>query len=250
MKTINNQLMERYKNILGTTGMMTPFGENGLSMPLLISFSDEAAVESADLRIMFFGQETREWTDTGTVEDIMERYRHDFNDFSGLPGSGAFWEVLSEMKNVIESRLPDKRICYIWNNIVKADYSPDSDYRTYKVPDEVYAAFRDKNRDFILCEIEIIKPDLLLFFTGAQSSGYDEKIDDVFYHNTDRPTEKEPILIDGNKNALAIAHLEIENRNYDAYISYHPRALKTNRNLKNFILNAIADQCIKVCREK
>lgn len=247
MKEFNQQLSEHYKNILGETAITAPFGQNGLSMPFLIKFSSENTVKSADLRVMFFGQETREWTDKGTVEDIMEKYCVDFNDFSNIPRHGAFWYILSEMRNRINKRLPDKQVSYIWNNIVKADYSPRANFEDYKVPDEVYAKFRDINRALILGEIEIIKPDVLVFFTGAESSGYDKKIDDVFYYGTALSTEKYPIAIDSNKSILAIAHLpSLGNHTYDAYISYHPRALMQNRKAKDFVINAITEQCVAI----
>lgn len=247
MKELNQQLSEQYKNILGETAITAPFGEDGLSMPFLIKFSNENKVKSADLRVMFFGQETREWTDKGTVEDIMEKYCADFNDFSNIPRHGSFWYILSEMKNKINEQLPDKHVSYIWNNIVKADYSPRADSEGYKVPDKVYAKFRDINRTLIRREIEIIKPDVLVFFTGAESSGYDKKIDDVFYYDTTLSTEKSPIAIDGNERILAIAHLPlVSNYTYDTYISYHPRALIQNQKAKDFVLNAIAEQCVAI----
>lgn len=247
MKELNQQLSEQYKNILGETAITAPFGEDGLSMPFLIKFSNENKVKSADLRVMFFGQETREWIDKGTVEDIMEKYCVDFNDFSNIHRPGAFWCILSEMRNKINKQLPDKYVSYIWNNIVKADYSPRADSEGYKVPDEVYAKFCDINRALILREIEIIKPDVLVFFTGAESSGYDKKINDVFYYDTTLSTEKYPIAIDGNESILAIAHLPlVSSHTYEAYISYHPCALIQNQKAKDFVLNAIAKQCMAI----
>lgn len=76
-----------------------------------------------------------------------------------------------------------------------------------------------------------------------------KKIDDIFYHDTGIATDKEPIMINGNKNILAIAYLVVGTYRYDTYISYHPRGLEIHQNAREFVLNAIAEQCAKICED-
>ena len=245
MKAINQQLTELYQNLIGNPSAPPPGVDKDLSSPLFIKFADDRKVESADLRVMFFGQETLGW-EKGSIDDVMEVYRIFFNDFNEYPQapeghcwqkqklSSPFWRVLDQMKAEIGGRLPGKQISYIWNNVVKACY------KGYKLPSGVYAAFRDVNRKLILGEIEIIKPDVMVFFTGGRSS--DHKIDDVF--NNGEGFDKEVIEIDGNTDVFAKAPLPIFG---DAYISYHPRRL--SRKNREFIINAIAEQCTKVLQK-
>ena len=155
-------------------------------------------------------------------------------------GAGPFWSFLTDMKNKIDERLPNERVSYIWNNIVKAEYHDDAKPDRYKVPSDIYAKFLDVNRRLILGEIEIIRPDVLVFFTGAESSGYDIVMDDVF--GDGMSVIKVDIDIDGNKNILARASLP---KFGDAYISYHPLGLQLHagRKAKDIVLNRIAEQC-------
>ena len=246
MNGINQQLTELYQDLIGEPTDMHYALDRDLSSPLFIKFADDSKVEAADLRIMFFGQETLGW-ETGPMDWVMDVYKdffNDFNEYVQVPEghcwqkqktSSPFWRVLEQMKITINERLSDKKVSYIWNNVVK------SCYKGYKLPKSVYTSFRDINRKLILGEIEIIKPDVLVFFTGGRSSDY--KIDDVF--NNGIGFDKESINIDGDVDIFAKAQLPVYG---NAYISYHPRRL--SRNARNFIIDTIAEQCVSIASQK
>jgi hypothetical protein len=254
METINQRLKSLYEREAGEESGI--FRHEGLSAPMLIKFADEEAVENADVRLMFFGKETQDWfPSTDSIGSVMDGYRKFFNDFDNYEQvpedvphcwqmqkkSSGFWRVLMKMKNAVAEQLPNKKISYIWNNIVKANYGYGK-----KVPSTVYSIIRDANRRIILGECDIVKPDIIVFFTGPD---YDKKIDDVFkdVSRGDTQVKKDVIEIDGNKNALAAVHLP---RGGVACVTYHPRGLETssNPNIKKTVLDHIVALCAKAAR--
>ena len=243
MKTINQQLEDLYRKFLIEPLDSPPFNDDNLSAPFLIKFTDDSTIADAGLRVMFFGQEPRDWIGKEhTMDEVREKYRNDFDDFSDKPREGPFWRILEEMKNTINERLSDKRVSYVWNNIVKADYEGE---KNWKVPDDIYNNFCDINRGLILGEIEIIKPDVLVFFTGPNIY-YDKKIDYVF--NNGKKIDKKGTEKGVNINTLAEMRLSEYG---NSYITYHPLYLGRNaKSKKGIVLSAIAEQCAAVAMSK
>ena len=251
MTTIKEQLENLYLNTLGESfELCIPIREKILRRPLLIKFANDNAIKNeANLRVMFFMQETNDWCEDGKTDEVMKTYRKFFNDFDEYSQNPPHpywktqkytWLVLEEMKNTINRRVSG--VSYIWNNIVKAEYNIG---KYPKVPYDVYTEFRDVNRKLILAEIEIIKPDVLVFFTGPS---YNKKLDDVF--NESKEIDKKKIDIGGNMNALKIMELPLP-LSGSAYITYHPLYLGRNvKPLKAPILNVIAEQCAAVALAK
>ena len=145
----------------------------------------------ADLKVMVFGQETNSWVgecdDFGTppspvfspeismeavmgiYEEFYASYYHDgmFN----YKGSryGTFHYGFNRFAAQLNAAIPDKRITYVWNNIVKIGKSQGSGFSG----EEIYTVEKDCF-SVIRKEVDILKPDLILFLTGT----YDERIRD------------------------------------------------------------------------
>ena len=145
----------------------------------------------ADLKMMVFGQETNSWVgecdDFGTppspvfspeismeavmgiYEEFYASYYHDgmFN----YKGSryGTFHYGFNRFASLLNAAFPGKRIAYVWNNLVKIGKAQGKGF----CGAEIYALER-AHFPVIREEINILKPDLLLFLTGT----YDECIRD------------------------------------------------------------------------
>ena len=111
---------------------------------------------------------------------------------------------------MISDKYPDKKIRYVWNDIVKIGKSEGKglppDY-IYNVERDVFSVIKD--------EIKIIKPNFLLFFTGPY---YDNKIEDNF-----GKVDFEPIL---PYNVRQLAKTKIAG--ITAIRTYHPNYLWRN----------------------
>lgn len=145
----------------------------------------------ADLRVMVFGQETNSWVgkndDFGTppspvfspdisieavmgiYEDFYASYYHDGTFSYNGPRYGTFHYGFNQFASLLNARFPGKRVAYVWNNIVKIGKAQGAGF----CGPEIYALERE-HFPVIREEIDILKPDLLLFLTGT----YDERIRD------------------------------------------------------------------------
>lgn len=145
----------------------------------------------ADLRVMVFGQETNSWAgkndDFGTppspifspdvsmeavmgiYEDFYASHYHDGSFSYNGTRYGTFHYGFNRFAAQLNAAIPDKRIAYVWNNIVKIGKSQGSGFSG----EEIYTVEKDCF-SVIRKEVDILKPDLILFLTGT----YDERIRD------------------------------------------------------------------------
>lgn len=149
--------------------------------PLMISIKDETEFKSADWRVMFFGRETSggDWrlSDMSikhSVEKIMVDYHKFFDEEKGSGGGDdKQWQPknngmgggMNLFKNCIEKRFPDKKIRYVWNNIIKSGV--DGSFPSEQIRSVVFEHF-----NVLKDEINIIKPDIIIFAPGVK--GYAE----------------------------------------------------------------------------
>ena len=154
----------------------------------------ESWYADADLKVMVFGQETNSWTgksdDFGTspspvfssdvsleavmsiYEDFYASYYHDGTFSYNGSRYGTFHYGLNCFATLLNAAFPDKRIAYVWNNLVKIGKAQGTGFcgpDIYTVEREYFSVIRE--------EINILKPDLLLFLTGT----YDERIRDNWH---------------------------------------------------------------------
>jgi hypothetical protein len=147
--------------------------ENLATHPLLIKIDEE--YEKADLKIMFFGQETNLWCGEFNqgifgydieIEDILGIYQ-DFYLNKGYESYGKpFWNYIKKLKS--HSSTNDlQKIGFVWNNVLKIGKVEVGK------PQQGLLNKTLEHFDIIPQEIEILKPNVILFFCGH---GYDNFI--------------------------------------------------------------------------
>jgi hypothetical protein len=139
--------------------------------PLLISLKDENEWINSDIRLMFFGQETNDWYNSfnGDIDLIISKYLEDYlSGYFQKTYRGAFWNGITRFEDLLKGKYPSHSISMIWNNIIKIGKSGDKG----APPSYIYEI--EKQHFFVINEeIEILKPNLLVFFTGPY---YDPEI--------------------------------------------------------------------------
>lgn len=142
--------------------------------PLLIGV-DEEEYKNADIRLMIFGQETNNWFElfNPDIEKVLSYYDEYF--LSGdweTDTRRAFWQGLKPYINAIKAKYPNKKVAFVWNNIIKIgkldEKGTPPDY-IYNIEKTYFSVVKE--------EIKILKPNMILFFTGPN---YDNKLVDNF----------------------------------------------------------------------
>lgn len=145
-------------------------GKEGSSCPLLLKI-DEERWKSADVKIMIFGQETRRWRldhQENNIQNLMnEYYSYYYKKKYNKARSMAFFKGFDRVKKCIQQyyEYQNDDIEILWNNINKVGkYSGTG----------VIDATRKIEREYfnvIAKEIDILKPKLIIFFTGPNRDG-------------------------------------------------------------------------------
>jgi hypothetical protein len=140
--------------------------------PLLLYIDKEEEWENADLRVMVFGQETKDWEKRPdkSIAHLRNVYHHFFNECQGK--NSPFWNGIVRFRAMLGAKYPNKRIHYVWNNIIKIGKETDAG----PPPANIYAAEREWFH-VIPDEVKILRPNVLLFFSGPN---YDDAIRDNF----------------------------------------------------------------------
>ena len=181
--------------------------------PLLIHIDDEEKYKNANIRLMIFGQETNSWYDDGDgeIEAIQKKYDTFFNEGKCWSYGGAFWNGVNRFLKHLHEKYPNKEIHLTWNNIVKIGKEDEKGFP----PDYIYEIERE-HFNVISDELEILKPNLALFFTGPN---YDGAIQDNFGKIQ---SMKLPDFTERQISKLKIPGIQ------SAYRTYHPNYLWRN----------------------
>lgn len=206
------------------------------SYPFLLSLTrwendepDESWYADAGLKVMVFGQETNSWfgacDDFGTppspvfnpdvaMEAVMGIYENFYATYyqpSGFSYNGArygtFHYGLNRFMSLLNTRFPDQSIAYLWNNIVKIGRAKSVGFCGKDIYEVQKLHFR-----VIEEEIDILKPDLILFLTG----NYDNHIQD--YWNDVKFTALSPFAVN------EAASVSLPGVKIPAYRTNHPSA--------------------------
>ena len=156
-----NTLKEVYDK--HTEGLKTLYAQleksdlyDGCSYPLLLSTWEGEPTPKA----MFFGQETNGWGDSDTIEGLM----FDYIKFDlGTNYPSLFWRYLWSMSDIL--RLNGKHP-FLWNNVNKFG-KVDSKGR----PEEKVTALENKHFNVLAEELEAVRPEVCVFFTGPNYDG-------------------------------------------------------------------------------
>ena len=176
--------------------------------PLLIHIDNEERYQASDVKIMFFGQETYDWE--GHCGKDIDHLLTTYKDFSGLIRGGGynspFWNLLRDYIKSVQQKNPDKKVDYVWNNILKVG-------RTDAVgkPSPEIIKLQQDYFPVIKAEIEILQPDVAIFFTGPY---YDEHIKQEF-------PDVEFVKIQDMKERM-ICEINSDHLPARAFRTYHP----------------------------
>lgn len=197
--------------------------ENPPAYPLLLKVNEEIH-NKADLKIMIMGQETDSWERQqkrpftpidqssqiveNTVSDFMDTYRT-FLDTWGK--NSPFWHYIKDIDKTLHHKLSGITTEIIWNNIYKIGNKEKGKNR----PTDVIRSFENEHFNVIEEEINILKPDIIIFFTGPN---YEKRVEKIF-----SITSSIPLVSSINERELAKFQLS---NGITAYRTYHPAYLK------------------------
>ncbi|OYQ85617.1 hypothetical protein [Wohlfahrtiimonas chitiniclastica] len=163
---INHQLEQLYaENFDNFLKKRLLLGKQISSYPLLLKI-DEEKWKSADVKIMIFGQETRGWgkdENNNTIHSLMDTYYRFYYEITkNKARHRTFFQGFNRVKKLIEKTVEyqNRKIEIVWNNINKI-----GKYSGVGVRD-VTRQLERETFNVISQEMEILKPDLVIFFTG------------------------------------------------------------------------------------
>jgi hypothetical protein len=187
---INKQLEDLYSTQLGYNRPEQCFPVHSFetqAFPFLLYVDDEKAFEDKNtVKVMFFGQELSGGASDGKgngwyaydyqkpVSENMKLYSKFFNSETGSDGKKSMGGGMNTLIEMISKKFPQKSFRFVWNNIVKLTAMGVDARITQEYYDVVGKEF---SRNIIKGELEIIKPDIIIFLSGYE---YDDKLKDVF----------------------------------------------------------------------
>ena len=149
--------------------------------PLLLQIDNEEDWKNADIRLMFFGKEPNWWggecneeakPERPGINCLLKTYDIYFNKEGCWENPTPFFRGVGLFIELLQKKYPQpKKISLVWNNIIKIGKEgighPGSNI--YRIEREYFSVIKD--------ELKILKPNLVLFFTGHD---YDDVIKDNF----------------------------------------------------------------------
>ncbi|WP_278622918.1 hypothetical protein [Parabacteroides gordonii] len=216
---------------------------NPPAYPLLLKVNEER-YNNADLKVMVFGQETNGWEHQVcpivtpveqsseiidiTVKGFMDYYRK-FLDGWGI--NSPFWHYLKRIQNTLSVSLPDKTIEIVWNNIYKIGNKEKGKNR----PVKQIRDFENEYFNLIREEIEILKPDVIIFLTGPN---YENRVKKIF------PIVSSIPLVSSIRQE-ELSKFQFEN-GVSAYRTSHPNYLQLSKKAKyiDFLCDDLLEQYV------
>lgn len=219
------QLQEFYREKFLNNGI-----NGNYSSPHLISLD----VKNTNTDIMFIGQETNQWYGnwselyTRGIEGQMKIYK-DFIDTHYFEMNNLFFKYI---KDIID----DRDTVPVWTNLFKFDLGDDSTVKNIsKAPKDKLDEIIEFHQGILAKEIEIIKPRIIIFFTGHN---YDKLFIDPIIKKDGDYTKLYKKIDELSVDEWKCCHLDLRSfdgfENFDgiAYRTYHPMYL--NRNINKF----------------
>jgi hypothetical protein len=217
---INNQLENLYaKNISGVSEL-----ENlELDGPLLMHCWEKEYLNS-NFKILFIGQETYSWA--GDIVTDINNEVNRYKQFVNMEVSTPFWNCIYRINEQLNQNQNNN---FQWTNIskfcnVKPPYPLSFDVHTKTV--EHFNVLKE--------EIEILKPDVIIFFSGHS---YDDKIEIQFKENL------EFLSVFDEIPKIELARIKGSCLPEHTYRTYHPNYLQRSKKkyIIDFLLSKIRD---------
>jgi len=192
-------------------------GRETLTNPLLLAVPDEGAYREADVKVMYFGQETNSWHGpfmsepaSNAVSVLQDAYNEFFwTRYSYDEYGGHFWTALKKFDGAFAKAFRGKKVVATWNNVVKVGFAGKKGAPPDEICDLVMEQF-----DVIAEEVRILEPDIVLFLTGPC---YDESIVDAFSGATFEETGERPLR--------QLARVLARGLPPNSFRTYHPKYL-------------------------
>ncbi len=181
--------------------------------PLLLKHRDCEAYENSEIRLMIIGQETNDWggcfhKEVDDMDEIIEIYTDFYSGYNFENHRGFFKNHFNSFLKLVKNKYPEKTISCFWNNVIKVGKANDKN-----IPPQYILELEQKYFSVLKDEIEIIKPNVILFYTGHNYDKY------VIHHFPELVKED---IIGFNSSELQIFKLN----NVDfAFRTPHPQRL-------------------------
>jgi len=177
--------------------------------PLVLSHRNPNEFEKSNIKVMIFGQENNGWE--GTFNGNLEHSLDTYSNFYGggyYNYRGQFNNHFNLLVNLLKKHFGNKSIGLFWSNVIKVGKSDAKN----KPPEYILNATINEF-NVLEGEIEIIKPDIILFLSGPD---YDNHI----------RSQINGLKIKNYKdyNPRQVVKFEIPNVKY-AFRTYHPNKM-------------------------
>ena len=134
---------------------------------------------------MIVGQETNSWTgEIGekSIDQLMNKYEDFFGNGKCFRYGGQYWNAVKSYSEAFKSKYDKANVQLIWNNILKVGKNEGKGKpkkEIIKIQQEYFPVFQK--------ELEILKPDVLIFFTGPKYDKYlRSNWDDITFDQIDK----------------------------------------------------------------
>ncbi|CUV66283.1 conserved hypothetical protein [Sulfurovum sp. enrichment culture clone C5] len=173
---INKKLQARYEDIWKKLKATQPSAIESLPTPLFLEVPQTYC--DAKYKIMIFGQETHEWGNFSehNLDGLIKQY-HEFyeNNVSFSKDKSQynviFFRAFKKIKKLLDKKFGEENSEVIWNNIVKI-----GKYEGKNLPSEEIMKWQEPlYESMIKFEVELLKPDIIIFFTGPNYDQYIKK---------------------------------------------------------------------------
>lgn len=237
MANINEQLKTLYESKKGGLGeieeAVADAIDNGemknddYSFPLLMYCWEKEYLASKQ-KLLFVGQETNKWwadAESFWADNMIAATTGYYKEFAlGKNLSSPFWQAVNKINQAINSGMS---LNFLWTNIFKFGRKDDKGH-----PCKVVQELELENFNVLASEIQIISPDVVIFFTG---NGCDINISErlgetKFEKCSDHETE-------------IFARVVNKNLPKKSFRTYHPSYLRESKN------EHLLDELVKLISE-
>jgi hypothetical protein len=219
MQIINQKLEDLYNKYYPTAIKKYKEQNTVMSNPLMLKV-DENAFAQADKIVMICGEETYGWWEgvfgDKKVEELMTQYDgylHNTLDDMRKKTKRAFWNRngFKWWEERIQKEYPNEKIYVIWNNLVKIGQDNEVGMT------DTIRTFENQYFHTLLEEIEILKPDMMIFFSNDEKRDIDFKnnFEDVSFNHNGYPQ----YIFQGTKTPLRVLSKHLPSKTIKLY---HP----------------------------
>lgn len=175
----------------------------------MLIYVNEANYANADIKVVIFGQETNDWEGDfqNDINVSLDTYDYFFNSNDCYTYGGQFWNGFNRFLSLLKLKFPDKKISSIWNNVIKIGNSG----RDKNYPPEYIYSIENEKFSVIKDEIEILKPDIILFLSGPN---YDAELKNSL-------NDVEFLTVTENFTERNLAKVKYKNHK-NMFRTYHP----------------------------